>query len=77
MNRDQCPTILWASANKRWEIRQHPTNDRLCVFRSDVKDCEVTPFDTFIPAYVDRAYSRILYGGKAPKPYDLLAHTKG
>jgi hypothetical protein len=54
--------VEWTSPNGRWIITRRftdITNPHIDVWRKDITVCPVTPFDLYIPKYVDRAWSRI------------------
>jgi hypothetical protein len=56
--------IEWESTNGRWIITRRfsdITNPSIDVWRKDIRDCPVTPFDVYMPKYVDRAWSKIYF----------------
>jgi hypothetical protein len=47
------------TGNFRGQVEWTSPNPHIDVWRKDITVCPVTPFDLYIPKYVDRAWSRI------------------
>ena len=59
--------ILWISKNKKWQIRhKHDHAGGISVWLKNKYGWyeQVTPFDVYIPKYVEEAWSREYYKAK-------------
>lgn len=54
--------VVWTSPNGKWIITRRFSdiaNPGIDIWRRDISACPVTPFDVYIPKYVDAAWSRV------------------